>query len=307
MTRSLFDDRLELTAGGRLGTGGQAVGDLAYAARFGPSLELQASSSYSQVRRGPAGARSRIFDGRLRLAYASRLFNLASDYHLNADLAEGRSLRSPQLRMELLPLPLYGGLLQAGLSNVFIHNTLGRDGRSLQSYSNNTQLRLSALPVSLSSGLLLDFSLALEQFLEKEKRNFTSGGAVVNLKRRWASGLALEGFYSIQSRRRTRGGLLEGTTSRDLSGVLRFAPDGGFDAWVSASYDPKNGRFKQSFADIELGIVRGWRFHSLLQYDFTLRKLSNVDLYLIRDAGRFELRLMWRSLSRQIVVELLPK
>ncbi|MBN2198350.1 MAG: hypothetical protein JW747_00710, partial [Candidatus Aminicenantes bacterium] len=144
-------------------------------------------------------------------------------------------------------------------------------------------------------------------FLEKEGRNFTSGGAVVNLKRRWARGVTLEGFYSLQSRRRTRGGWLEGTTSLDLSAVLRLERPEGINAWLAASYDPKNGRFKQSFADLTLGLVRGWRFHSLLQYDFSLKKLLNVDLYLIRDAGRFELRLMWRSLSRQFLVELLPK
>lgn len=296
-----------LDAGGRLGTAGQAAADLSYEARLGKSLGFQAHSVYTRVRRGPGESLSRIFDGRLRLAYTSRLFNLASDYHLNADLAEGRTLRSPQLRMESGPLPFYGGLLQAGLSNVFIHNTLGGNGSSSSSYSNNTAFRLSAAPVPLARGLLLDFSLALEQFLEKEGRNFTSGGAVVNLKRRWPAGVTLEGFYSLQSRRRTRGGLLEGTTSRDLSGVLRLQPSEGLNAWVAASYDPKNGRFKQSFADLTLGVIRGWRFHSLLQYDFTRNRLSNVDLYLIRDAGRFELRLMWRSLSRQFLVELLPK
>ncbi|MBM3296251.1 MAG: hypothetical protein FJY83_01490 [Candidatus Aminicenantes bacterium] len=296
-----------LAAAGRLGSAGQAVGDFSYAARLGGNLDFQASSLYTRVRRGADGARSSILDGRLRLSYTSRLFNLASDYHLNADLAEGRTLRSPQLRMESGPLPFYGGLLQAGLSNVFIHNTLGGKGSSSSSYSNNTAFRLSAAPVPLARGLLLDFSLALEQFLEKEGRNFTSGGAVVNLKRRWPAGVTLEGFYSLQSRRRTRGGLLEGTTSQDLSGVLRLQPSEGLNAWVAASYDPKNGRFKQSFADLTLAVIRGWRFHSLLQYDFVLNKLSNVDLYLIRDAGRFELRLMWRSLSRQFLVELLPK
>ncbi|MBN2199869.1 MAG: hypothetical protein JW747_08495, partial [Candidatus Aminicenantes bacterium] len=202
-----------LTLAGRVGTGDQAAGELDYAVRLGEAVDFRASSSYTQVSRGPGGVRSKIFDGRLRLAYASRIFNLASDYHLNADLAEGRSLRSPRLRLESAPLPFYGGLLRAELTNAFLHSILDRDGRSESNYSNNTRLRLSAAPVPLTPALLLDFSLALEQFLEKEGRNFTSGGAVVNLKRRWARGVTLEGFYSLQSRRRTRGGWLEGTTS----------------------------------------------------------------------------------------------
>lgn len=129
----------------------------------------------------------------------------------------------------------------------------------------------------------------------------------MNLKQELAGGLRLEGFYSLQSRRRTKGGLLEGTTNQDLSSVLRFDPNGGISGWLSMSCDPKSGRLKQSFADLRLGLVKGWFLHSLLSYDFLFSKLQNIDLYLIREAGRFELRFIWRSLSKQVMVELVPR
>ncbi len=292
---------------GRYEFGNQAVGDLNYALALGDKLSILLHSAYSRVRLGSLGGRSNLFEGNLNVSYSSRLFNLAADYHLNADLAESQTLSRPQLRMGLNPFPLYAGLLEARLTNVFLYSDIDRQGRRTAGYSNNTALSLSALPLPLGPGLLLDFTLALEQFLEKEKRDFTSGGLVLNLAQELASGLRLEGFYSLQSRRRTKGGLLEGTTNQDLSAVLRLDPEAVVAGWLSLSYDPKNARLKQSFADVKVNLFKGWFFHSLLNYDFLLNKLQNIDLYLIREAGRFELRFIWRSLSRQIMVELVPR
>ena len=292
---------------GRYEFGNQIVGNLNYAVALWDKLNVLLNSSYSKLKLGRAGSRSNLFEGNLNLSYTSRFFNLAADYHLNADLAESQTLSRPQLRLGFNPLPLYGGLLQASLANTLIYSDIDRQGGRTSGYSNNTQLSLSALPLPLGPGLLLDFTLALEQFLEKEKRDFTSGGLILNLSQEMAGGLRLEGFYSLQSRRRTKGGLLEGTTNQDLSAVLRFDPEAIVSGWLSLSYDPKNGRLKQSFADLKVGLFKGWSFHSLLNYDFLLDKLQNIDLYLIREAGRFELRFIWRSLSRQIMVELVPR
>ena len=118
--------------------------------------------------------------------------------------------------------------------------------------------------------------------------------------------MTLEGYYSYQSRRRTKGWLIEGTSSQDLTAVLRFNPSLHTNGWISFSYDPKSGRWRQSFADIAIGLIKNWRFHTLVNYDFLLKKLNNIDLYLIRDAGRFQIRFVWRSISRQILIELVP-
>ena len=92
-----------------------------------------------------------------------------------------------------------------------------------------------------------------------------------------------------------------------MSAIFRVNPDDRIHAWASFSYDPKNRQWRQSFADLSFKFFRNWRFHSLLNYDFLLKKINNVDLYIIRDAGRVQLRFVWRSLSKQFLVELIPR
>ncbi|MFQ5722736.1 MAG: hypothetical protein ACE5GI_09625, partial [Candidatus Aminicenantales bacterium] len=129
----------------------------------------------------------------------------------------------------------------------------------------------------------------------------------IRARKEFLKGVYLECMYSAQTRRKTQGWLIEGTTSQDLSALLRVNPLQSLDAWVSISYDPKNNQWRQSFTDISIGIVRNWRFHSLINYDFLLKKVNNIDLYLIREAGRFQLRFIWRSLSKQFLLELIPR
>jgi hypothetical protein len=153
----------------------------------------------------------------------------------------------------------------------------------------------------------LNFNIALEQFVEKEGRNFTSGGFIVNANKGLIKGVSIGGLYNIQSRRKTKSWLIEGTTSQNLSAVLKVNPSKRFNGWISFSFDPKNSRWRQSFADVSIELFRNWKFHSLLNYDFILKKINNVDLYIIREAGQFQLRFVWRSLSKQFMVELVPR
>ncbi|OGD24637.1 MAG: hypothetical protein A2Y56_06880 [Candidatus Aminicenantes bacterium RBG_13_63_10] len=290
----------------RYETRNQWLADFDYNASPLRNVLVTLKSVYSRLAGGAGRNASEIFDGGLVVSYTSPVFNLASDYRLHYDLVEDQMLSQPQLRLGTNPIALYGGLLRLELRNVFIHNTIRReDGRS-QTYTNNTALSLSSLPLAVSRRLSLKFALTLEQFLEKESRNFTSGGLILNARQAFGGGLSLEGFYSVQSRRRTQGGLIEGTTSEDMSAVFRANPSDRLNAWVSLSYDPKRGRLTESFGDISLGLIKNWQVHSLLNYDFLLRKIRNIDLYIIRQAGRFQLRLVWRSLSKQILLELVP-
>jgi len=290
----------------RYETRNQWLADFDYNASPLRNVLVTLKSVYSRLAGGAGRNASEIFDGGLVVSYTSPVFNLASDYRLHYDLVEDQMLSQPQLRLGTNPIALYGGLLRLELRNVFIHNTIRReDGRS-QTYTNNTALSLSSLPLAVSRRLSLKFALTLEQFLEKESRNFTSGGLILNARQAFGGGLSLECFYSVQSRRRTQGGLIEGTTSEDMSAVFRANPSDRLNAWVSLSYDPKRGRLTESFGDISLGLIKNWQVHSLLNYDFLLGKIRNVDLYIIRQAGRFQLRLVWRSLSKQILLELVP-
>lgn len=296
----------QLSVQGKYEVHDQALLNFAYHNVLLKKISLQFLSSYSRILVGGTGRFSKILTSDINLAYNADRFSLAADYYLNNDLFGNQRLTRPQMRFGLNPLTFYGGLLTATFQNVFIINNVKRDDRTANSFSHNSALNLSAKPLFFGPDTSLQINLALEQFLEKEGRNFTSGGLILRANRALGAGIAVEGFYSLQSRRRSRGWLIEGTTSQDLSAVVRVDPGGRFNGWVSLSYDPKAGEWKQSFVDFSIGLFKNWKFQSLLNYDFFRNRLNNVDLYLVRDAGRFDLRFIWRSLSKQFLIELIP-
>ncbi|MBU1338969.1 MAG: hypothetical protein KKD56_07880, partial [Acidobacteria bacterium] len=284
----------------------QYLAELAYERELFKNTRLRLDSSYAKIRIGGSGDYSEIFSGTIDLAYTSEVFDMGANYFLNNDLFGKQLLSQPQLRVGLRPFSLYSGLLTASLSNMFIWNRVQLEDTRLSGYSDNLVFKVGTSPLPLQNTLSLKFDLAVEQFLEKEGRNFTSGGLLMKLQKELFRGVRLEGFYSYQTRRKTEGWLIEGTSGQDLSAVLRVNPTDKLNGWISVSYDPKTDRFRQSFADIMIGLIKNWKFHSQINYDFLLNRLNNIDLYLIREAGRFQVRVVWRSLSRQILIELVP-
>jgi len=291
---------------GRAELHNQALGNLMYSVGLARGLRLSLASTYSRVRLGALGGMSKIWNGDIGLTYDAGLFNAAADYYLNRDLAGEQRLLRPQLRVGLSPFSFYDGLLTASVQNVFISNDLRTPSVRSRTYSNNTGVTLSAQPIYLRPDFSLQASLAVEQFLEKEGRNFTSGGFILRSLAEFSPAVFLEGFFSVQSRRRTKGWLVEGTTSQDLTALLRIRPEERLNGWVTFSYDPKAGEWRPSYADLAVGLVRNWEFQTLLSFDFGRRRIANVDLYLVRHAGRFDLRFIWRSISRQVLIELIP-
>jgi hypothetical protein len=285
----------------------QILSYFSYGNAFLKRIHFRLSSSYSQVKIGAGGDYSKILTGAMDVSYNSRLFNLSTDYFLNYDLFSSQILSQPQLRFGLNPFQFYGGLLSASISNIFIYNNLTTSDIRQNSFSNNLFINISTQPISIQKSLSLDFNLGLEQFIEKEGRNFTSGGLIIHADKNIAKGISLLGFYSFQSRRKTKSWLIEGTTSQDLSAVFKVNPSEKLNSWISFSFDPKNNQWRQSFADLSFELIKNWKLHSLLNYDFIFKKINNIDLYLIREAGRFQLRFIWRSLSKQILVELVPR
>jgi len=297
----------ELSVSGRYELQNQFLGNLIYGNTFLNNFNVLLNTTYSRVKIAGSDEFSEILTGGLSLAYNSRIFNLSTDYYLNYDLFGSQLLSQPQLRFGINPFSFYGGILIASLTNIFIYNHLMFNDTHDSNYSNNMIFSLSTQPMYFRKNIFFSINVSAEQFLEKENRNFTSGGFIGNLTYEVVRGLFLEGFYSLQSRRRTRNWLIEGTTNQDLSALVRLNPSPGLNTWISVSYDPKNAEWRQSFADISFEIIKKWRFHSLFHYDFMLDKLNNVDLYLVREAGRFQLRFVYRSLSKQFVVELIPR
>ncbi len=308
MRTDLRSDRWgQLTFSGRRETHDQTLADVAYAKDFGKRARFGFDGSYAHLRIGGRGASSaRIMTGNIRLSYDADSYQAAAEYHLNDDLLGGRRLTRPQLRLALKPVTFYGGLLTATVSNVLVLSSSRDSVRTTDSYNDNIAFSLAAVPVRVRPGLTVKTAVSAEQFVEREGRNFTSGGLVLQAVQEFAPGVNLEAFYSTQSRRRTRGWLIEGTTSQDLSAALRVRTGGRVDGWVSISYDPKYGDWKQGFADVSIGLIKSWRIKSLLNYDFFRGRLANIDLSLVRRAGRFDLRFVWRSLSKQFLVELVP-
>lgn len=292
---------------GRFEVQNQVLANLSYGVRLFQNLGVITSASYSRIRTGWEDIYTEIFTGDVSVSYSTPVFSLTTDYYLNYDLMGSHFLSQPQLRFGINPISFYDGLLFVYFNNIFIYNNLSRDRLSERSYNDNIVFYLSAQPMTIWRSLQLNFSLALEQFLEKQGRNFTSAGAIFRVSQDLWQGVYLQALYSAQSRRRTKDWLIEGTTSQDLSLMLRLYPAENLNGWISFSFDPKHGMWRYSYADVEIGIIKNWSFHTLLNYDFMFKKLENIDLYLIRTAGRFQLRFIWRSLSRQFLVELVPR
>ncbi|MDD8026833.1 MAG: hypothetical protein PHI34_09980 [Acidobacteriota bacterium] len=296
-----------LTFHGRQELHDQTLADLSYAKAFGKSVRFGLNARYSHLRLGGRGATtSRILTGNVQLAYESDGYQAAAEYHLNDDLLGDRRLTQPRFRLAVKPFAFYGGLLTASLSNSLVFQTLNDAGKVTPSYNDNTVFSLAAAPVTVRPGLTFRTSFTAEQFTEKEKRNFTSGGLVLNVVQEFVPGVTLEVFYSAQSRRRTKGWLIEGTTSQDLTAAFRVRTGGRIDGWMTISYDPKHADWKRGMADLAVGLIKDWRVQTLLNYDFYTKKMASVDLSLIRRAGRFDVKFLWRSLSKQFLIELVP-
>jgi hypothetical protein len=294
-----------LSLRGRYEVHDQKLIDLTYDKTFGKRLTFHLNTNFSQLGFGTGGNTSKILIADANFSYKADLFQAAADYYLNNDLLGGQRLERPQLRFSLAPVTFYDRLLTATLFNVFVVNSLHGD-RVSESYNDNTVFSLSAAPIWIRPTLSIQISLDAEQFLEKEGRNFTTGGTVLRAIQQFAPGIFLEAFYSFQSRRRTQAWLIEGTTSQDLSVVFRANTQARINGWVSVSYDPKYDDWKQGFAGVSVNLIRNWKIQSLINYDFYRNRLANIDLFLVRRAGRFDLRLIWRSLSKELLIELVP-
>lgn len=292
---------------GRYEIQNQILTNFSYGAQFLKNLDFLATASYSRIKSGWENMYTGIITGDVSISYRTNVFNLGTDYYLNYDLFGSQLLSQPQLKVGMNPISFYGGHLFANFYNVFIYNNLHGNTRSERSYSNNMVFNLNTQPMSIWSSCDLNFNLALEQFLEKEGRNFTSGGAIFRASQDLWRGVSFQAVYSVQSRRKTKNWLIEGTSSQDLSLMLRLSLAENLNGWISFSYDPKTSLWRYSYANIAIGVIKNWKLHSLANYDFLLKKLDNIDLYLIREAGRFQLRFIWRSLSRQFLVELVPR
>jgi len=297
----------EIAVGLRYGSGDQLLGSISYSNTFLKRVNVLMTSSYSKLSIVGSRESAKIWSSNISASFTSRIFNLSTDYFLNRDLLGHQKLSQPRLTLSFNQIDFYEGLMTFRLMNISIMNESLSSGSRQRSFSNNLTFNLGVKPVFIQKTMNLKFGFSLEQFLEMSKRNFTSGGVIVNAVKEFGKEVTLEGFYSVQSRRKTQGWFIEGTTSQDLSLVFRVSKTTGLSGWMSLSYDPKRNEWRTSFAELSLRFSQAWRFHTLACYDFLFKRINNVDVFLVREAGRFQLRFVWRSLSKQFVIELTPK
>lgn len=286
---------------------GQYQGDVSLRNQALKNMSLALKHSFSRLLFGEEWF-NRQSQSSVELSYTHRLFQMAADYSFHRDLLQDLSQGTPRFTLNATPFRLYGGLLRLDFASSFMVNQLKVGGRRDDQGRANVALNLRSEPIGLGPGSTLTMALSSEQLLEQDRENrFTSLGCVLKYTRQLGDRAELDFLYNFNARRRSEDWLIQGTTSQDWSTVLRLKDKGQrLKGWASLSYDTKTGRFTSSYLDCEVSLVKNWHFQTQMNYDFLFRNFS-YDLYLIRHAGRIMLRASYRSLSKRVLLEILPR
>ncbi len=135
------------------------------------------NSRYSRLRLGAAGGTSNIFTGNLSLSYDAARLTAAAEYYLNRDLVGDSRLSRPQLRFGLGRFPFTAAARSLDPEHVPGQRHVTDPGRPKPTATTRRLISPSDRFPS-APNLSLQFAASLEQFLEKEGRNFTSGGGI---------------------------------------------------------------------------------------------------------------------------------
>jgi hypothetical protein len=233
---------------------------------------------------------------------------VASEYSLNRDLMNNQRQANPQVRLNLTPFTFYQGLLKANFSSQVMVNQLTMAGHRESLFRANLAMAIDSESIQLSRWTEVSFSLAMEQYIDREPiSNYTTAGYLIRGKQDLFGIADMELQYNYQSRRQTRSWLISGTHSQDVNAVFRLKeePQKWINGWVALSYDSKTGRFSTGYVDAVISLSKNWKYQTQMNYDFLFRNF-HYDFFLIRKAGRFILRISYRSLSRQFLFEFLP-
>lgn len=284
----------------------QFRGELYYSNNSLKNVSFFASTSYSDLI-GKDDTADRRLNSRVSLQYSTKLFNLSTEYSLNQDLIRDRSQANPRMRLQLSPFSLYGGLLKCSIYSTLDISHLRQTDIKESSYRSNTAIDLGSDPLAVTGSTDVNISLRLEQFIDKDPdNNYTSAGLVFKGTQKLWNSASFELMYNYQTRRRTEWWFIRGSTSQDFTALLKVGePKGNFDAWTSLSYNGKWGKFTTGYLNCNIALTKMWKLQSLINYDFALQKLS-YNFYLVRKAGRIIIRLAYRSLSKDFLIEILP-
>ncbi len=282
-------------------------GDMTYNNEIGKHFSFSATSSLSGIKVSGL-ILNKISDTNLSLNYTNNVFTVSGNYSLNRDLIKNNYRYSPGFRINIRPLGFYGGLLRMNFSSSLQFTKTIREDTNENTFRSNTTLSVSGKHLDISKGLFIDVSGRIEQFFDKDPmENFTTAGIVLRGVRRISDGSSFEISYNFHTRRETRDWLIAGTSTGELSAMLRLGSLGEKLNFVgSVSYDIETGDYTTGFFNLKYNLIKHWDFHTLFNYDFEFKKM-NYSIFLERQAGRILLRASFRSLSKQFQLEVIPR
>lgn len=282
------------------------LGNINYIKSFGKKLKFFMGTSFSGSRISDSSF-NKISESRLNINYSTRIFNLSADYSLNRELLYKKSMSSPKLNLNFIPITFYEGILSINLSSTIISNNININGIRENEFRSNTVIGLSSKKIAVNRRTGIEFSLRTELLFDKNSsENYTSGGYVLKGTENLFKNTDIEITYNYYTRRRAVNWLIEGTVASDLTLLLKNRPkSGNSNFWASLSYDLDKENYTSSYLNFEILLIKQWYFQSLINYDFIFKNL-NFNIYLERKAGRYKIRFSYRSLTKQFQMELIP-
>ncbi|MFB0566359.1 MAG: hypothetical protein ACETWK_11880 [Candidatus Aminicenantaceae bacterium] len=288
---------------------GQLQSALSYSRNIFRRFTVGINTSYNTVRESEVLTRTKILASNVSLSYRRGYFNVVTNYSLNSDLISHSSLSIPQISLNLTGLSFYHNLLHLSVSNNFYYyiSTSQLTGKTTN-YSDNLIFALSTNLTSLPFIDNLNFSLNAEELFREGREGYLSTGLVVNLRKQIVkNSVYLNSVYAYNTHRKNKKWFIEGTNSQNLLTYLEVSLLKKIYTNISLNFDPERGRLLNSFATFTYQLGRSWYINSSLQYDFLNKKFNNVDVFLIRDVKKFDIRLVWRYLTKQVFIEIVPK
>lgn len=242
------------------------------------------------------------------LSYSTKIFKIDSHYTLHKDLIADASQSNPQFVLQFTPFHLYRGLLRFNVTSSLNLNYLESSGTENFTYTANSAMDITTETLNLSPSTELEASIRTEQFYGDDAlQNTTSAGLVFKGRQHFGDFAFIDILYKYQTRRNTEAWFIQGSTSQDVTALLRLkekSEDDDISLWTSLTYNPKIGKFSTGYLDFQLKVIKKWYIQSLLNYDFEFQRFS-YDIYLKRKAGRILFRVTYRSLSRRFQLEVL--
>jgi len=288
---------------------GQLLSAVSFSKDFLKKFNLGVNASYNTANESEVLSRTKVFSGNGYLSYRHGYLNLLSSFSLNSDLITHNSLSIPQISLNLSGISFYHNLLHFGITNNFYYYiTTDRVTGKTRDYSDNLIFELSSNLTTLPWIDNLNLSLRAEELFRQGRDGYLSTGFLVNLRKEiLKDSVYLNIIYAYNTHRKNRNWFIEGTYYQNLLAYLDFSFFRKMEAKVSLNLDPDRGRFINSFATLDYRLGRGWHIYSSFTYDFLIKKTNNLDFYLIRDAKKFDIRLGWRYLTKQVFIQIVPK